>query len=218
MLTFVWSPVGFFERRLTRTPRWTPALAVPLACALLQWASTAIASAKMQPVVERAFAQAGLATTTMPPIQAMALLTLFGYPMTYAIAALALVALDVVLTDSGEPRRLAQFAGWSFLSQLPYCVLMLYVAATLAPQALPVAAGSTLQEVHDAVLRYQTAMFAEPLMSTARVLSYVSILWLCIMLAIALKVVARLRVAATLSAALFLAVVLEGLTVVTSTR
>jgi hypothetical protein len=218
MVTFVWSPIGFFERRMTRTPRWTPALAVPLACALLQWASTAIASAKMRPVLENAFAQAGLTGTALPPIQAMALLTLFGYPITYAIAALALVALDVVLTDSGEPRRLAQFAGLSFLSQLPYCVLMLYAAATLAPEALPVSAGATLQDVHDALVRYQVSMFATPLMSTVRLLSYVSILWLCITLAIALKVVARLRAAATISAALFLALVLEGLTVATSGR
>src|SRR4051812_18238506 len=141
MVTFLWSPVGFFERRMTRTPGWTRALAVPLACALLRWASTAIVSAKMRPVLEAAFAQAGFAGTTMPPVQAMTVLTLFGYPLTYGIATLALVALDVVLTDSGTPSRLAQFAALSFLSQVPYCVLMLYVALTMTPDALPVAAG-----------------------------------------------------------------------------
>ena len=82
MLTFIWSPVGYFERRLTRSIGWGPALAVPAACAVLQWGSTAVVSAKMRPVLESAFTQGGLAGTTTPPLQAMAMLTLFGYPLT----------------------------------------------------------------------------------------------------------------------------------------
>jgi hypothetical protein len=216
MLAFVFSPVRYFESRLDRRLGWTLPLAVPGLCALLHCTAALILAGKTGPIVESAFDEIGLSTAALFPAQVFALLTLFGYPITYGMAVLALIALDVVLIDSGQARRLGQCAGLCFLSQLPYCLLMVVVAVAWTPAPLSLPAGASLLEVRQAVERYRDAASEGPLLSTARLMSYYSILWLCTTLAISLKVVSRLRIGATLAAGAFLTALLGGLTLLSA--
>lgn len=213
MLSFVFSPVAFFERRLQRPHGWALPLALPALCAVLHCTATLIFAGKTRPVLEIAFAEIGLSTAPLPPAQVFALLTLFGYPITYAMAALALIALDVVLTDSGESRRLGQFAGLCFLSQVPYCVLMVGVAVAWTPDPLTLPVGASLQDVQEAVNRYRDAAFDAPLLSTARLISYYSVVWLCAMLAVSFRVSSRVRIGQTVAVGVFLLLLFGGLSV-----
>jgi hypothetical protein len=119
MVTFLFSPVRFFERRMDRSGGWALPLALPALCAALHCTATLILALKTRPLLEAAFAELGLSTAALPPAQVFSVLALFGYPITYGMAALALIALDVVVTDSGESRRLGQFAGCAFSASCP---------------------------------------------------------------------------------------------------
>lgn len=216
MLTFLVSPVAFFERRLQRSPGWAVPLAIPAVCGLLQCASTLLFAGKTEPILLRAFGELGLTTMHPPPAQVFAYLTLLGYPITYGIATLALIAFDVLLTDSGESERLGQFAGLCFLSQVPYCVLMVIVAFVWIPEPLNLASGASLQELQQAVYRYRDAAFDTPLLSTARLISYYSVVWLCAMLAVSFRVSSRVRIGQTVAVGVFLLLLFGGMSVLTA--
>lgn len=216
MLSFLFSPVAFFERRLERPHGWGLPVALPALCAVLHGTATLILAVKTRPLLETAFAELGLSATPLPPAQVFALLALFGYPITYGMAALALIALDVVMTDSGESRRLGQFAGLCFLSQVPYCVFMVIVAVAWTPDPLTLPVGASLQDMQEAVNRYRDAAFDAPLLSTARLMSYYSVIWLSAMLAVSWKVVSRVRTATTIAAGVFLLVLLGGIALFTA--
>jgi hypothetical protein len=204
MITFLFSPVQFFERRLDRRHGWGLPLALPALCAALHAVATLIFAMKTRPLLDDAFAALGVPAVSLPPAQVYAVLAVFGYPITFAMAALALIALDVVVSDSGEARRLGQFAGLAFLSQVPYCAFMVLVAIAWTPAPLVLPSGASLADLQEVVNRYRHAAFDTPLMSTARLLSYYSVLWLSVMLAISWKVVSRVRLGPALAVGVFL--------------
>ena len=58
--------------------------------------------------------------------------------------------------------------------------------------------------MQEAVNRYRDGAFDAPLLSTARLMSYYSVIWLSAMLAISWKVVSRVRLGPALAVGVFL--------------
>jgi hypothetical protein len=88
---------------------------------------------------------------------------------------------------------------------------MVIVAAVWTPDPLTLPAGATVQDLQHVVDRFRQAAFDAPLLSTARLLSYYSVLWPSVMLATAWKVVSRVRLGPTLAVGAFLLLLLGGM-------
>jgi hypothetical protein len=204
MATLFWSPVRFFDARRHCAPAWLPALAAPTLCAALQGVSVAIFSGKTRPLLEAALGRVDLPLTGLPAGPLFAAMSVLVYPMVFGLLTLAVLALDVLVKDSGQPARLTEFTALSFYTQVPYCVLMVAIAWVWAPDPLRVPAGSSTMELLIQVQHYHTTMLSGPLLSTGRLLSYYSLFWLAAVLSIALKVVDRLSILATVAIAIVL--------------
>lgn len=150
MVRYVVSPLRFFEDRLQRRPNWVLALTAPTLCA-------------------------GLQVVAALPGDTVTLFSAVGYPIAYVLAALAVISLDVLFRDSGQRRRLAEFTGLCFFTQVPYCFLMIAAVYVGVPDA--------------------------PLVPTMQILSYYFAIWLVALLIVCLKVVSRLSTAQALVAA-----------------
>ena len=199
MFTLFWSPVRFFETRRADGLHWLAAAAAPVLCGVLQAVSGSMTSAKMLPELERTFA---LVETPFAefPAQGLAVVGgLLGFPMFYGVMLLAVLALDIVASGSEQPRLLAKFTAVSFLTQVPWCIVMIVIAWHWTPEPLRLPVGATDTDILEAAARYQRGIQSDPLMSTGRLLGHYSNLWLSAVLAIALKVVGSLSVRATVA-------------------
>ncbi|MCY4511232.1 MAG: hypothetical protein OXG35_30350, partial [Acidobacteria bacterium] len=168
-------------------------------CAVLQSVSGAMTLAKMLPEIERVMA---LVETPFAefPVQGLAVVGgLLGYPMFYGVMLLAVLAIDILVSGSEQPRLLAKFTAVSFYTQVPWCIVMIAIAWYWTPEPMRVPVGASETEILEAAARYQRSIQSEPLMSTGRLLGHFSSLWLSAMLAIALKVVGSLSVRATVA-------------------
>jgi len=211
VLDFIFSPVTFFERRLRRPPNWPLAL-LPLGlCVIVQIASALLFVEKMQPVLAGFEGRSAYAAWATPFQVFSVVLVAFGYAATYAMAALALVCLDVVTTDSRRGARLAEFVGLSFFTQVPYAIVTVLIAYFWSPAESGLGSGTSLEHVSQAVDRQHAAITASPLLSTGRLLSYYSTVWLVVLLSAALKAVTGLGTKAAWLAALFLLAVFVGI-------
>ena len=134
------------------------------------------------------------------PAQGLAVVGgLLGLPMFYGVMLLAVLALDIVASGSEQPRLLAKFTAVSFLTQVPWCIVMIAIAWYWTPEALRVPVGATETDILEAAARYRSSVQSDPLMSTGQLLGHYSNLWLSAVLAIALKVVGSLSVRATVA-------------------
>ena len=204
MWSLFWSPVRFFGTRRHCRPRVLTALAAPALCAALQGIAVAIFSGRTRPVLEAALARSDLPLTGLPGAPLFAAMSILTYPMVFGLLTLAVLALDVVVKDSGQPARLTEFAALSFYTQVPYCVLMIAIAWVFVPDPLRLPVGSSTVELLTEEQRYRATMLSEPLLSTGRLLSYYSLLWLATVLSIALAVVDGLSTQATVAIAIVL--------------
>mgnify|MGYP001156504041 CR=1 FL=1 len=196
MANLFWSPVRFFDARRRDRPDWATALTAPVLCAGLQTVSAAIFSDKTRPVVAAALARLDLPLAGLPTGHMFVAMSVLTYPMYFGLLTLAVLALDVLTTDSGESARLTELTALSFYTQVPYCVIMILIAWVWVPEPLRLSTGSST-DVLTAVYRYRDAMLSGPLLSTGRLLSYYSLLWLAAVLSVALTVVCRLSTRAT---------------------
>ena len=207
MSNLFWSPVRFFDARRRGRPDWATALAAPVLCAGLQTVSIAIFSGKTRPVVDAALARLDLPLTGLPTGQVLVAVSTLTYPMYFGLLTLAVLALDVLTNDSGEPARLTELTALSFYTQVPYCVAMIVIANVWVPEPIRLPTGPSTVDVLTAVSRYRDAMLSGPLLSTGRLLSYYSLLWLAAVLSVALKVVGGLSTRATVIATIVLLIV-----------
>ncbi len=199
MFTLFWSPVRFFETRRAGGLHWLVAAGPLVLCAVLQSVSGSMTLAKMLPEIERVMA---LVETPFAefPVQELAVVGgLLGYPMFYGVMLLAVLAIDILASGSGQPRLLAKFTAVSFYTQVPWCVVMIAIAWYWTPEPMRLPVGASEAEILQAAGRYQLSIQSEPLLSTGRLLGHFSSLWLSAMLAIALKVVGSLSVRATVA-------------------
>ena len=189
MLNLVWSPVRFFDARRCRNPDWGTALTAPALCAGLQGLSVRIFSGKTRPMVDAALASLDLPLTGLPSGHLSVAMGILTYPMLFGLLTLAVLALDVLVKDSGQAARLTEFTALSFYTQVPYALLMIAIAWAWVPEPIRVPAGPSIAEVLTTVERYRDTMLSSPLLSTGRLLSYYSLNWLAVVLSVALKVV-----------------------------
>lgn len=207
MFTLFWSPVRFFETRRAGGLHWLAAAGAPVLCGALQSVSGSMTVAKTLPELERVMA---LLETPFAdfPAQGLAVVGGFlGYPMFYGVMLLAVLAIDILASGSGQPRLLAKFTAVSFLTQVPWCLVMIAIAWYWTPEPMRLPVGASDTELLEAAASYQRGMQSGPLMSTGRLLGHFSNLWLSAVLAIALKVVGSLSVRATVAVATVLFVI-----------
>ncbi len=204
MLNLVWSPVCFFDARRHRPPDWGTALAAPALCAGLQSVSVSIFSDKTRPMVDSALARLDLPLTGLPSPHLFVAISALTYPAFFGLLTLAVLALDVLVKDAGQPTRLTEFTALSFYTQVPYCLLMILIAWVWVPDPIRLPAGLSTAELLTQVRDYQATLLSEPLLSTGRLLSYYSLVWLAAVLSIALKVVTGLSTRATVVMAIVL--------------
>ena len=204
MESLVWSPVRFFEARRSGRLDWVTVFTAPVVCAALQGVSVAIFHAKTRPVMDTVLARLDLSLTGLPMGAVFATTSLLTYPMFFGILTLAVLAVDVLVTGSRQPVLLTKFTALGFYTQVPYCLLMIVIAWLWEPEPLRLPTGSSTAELLNHVRRYQATMLSGPLLSTGQLLSYYSLIWLAVVLAVALKVVGELSVRATVLIAIVL--------------
>lgn len=205
MLSFVWSPVRFFEARLHRPPNWALAFGAPIVCGVLDMAAVLIVAGKNQDALEHILLSAGLTTGALGAAKASSVLTAAGYPIYFALAAAVLACLDVLTKDSGRQLRLVEFAGLSFCAFIPSVLFMLGVAVFWTPPVMDTLTGASFLDVQAVVARYVDAMRASASLSTAAVVYYCCLAWCAALLGVALKVTAgfQAKAAAVASALIF---------------
>jgi len=171
-------------------------------------------SRKTRPPLEVALAEADLPLTGLPTAPLFAATSLLTYPMVCGLLILAVLALDVLGTDSGEPARLAEFTALCFYTQVPYCLLMIAIAWVWVPESFTLPSGVSAAELLFEVRRYRSTLLSEPLLSTGRLLSFYSLLWLAAVVSIALKVVGGLSPRATVVVAVVLFAICNAGTII----
>ena len=204
MLNLVWSPVRFFDARRRRRPDWRTALAAPALCAGLQSVSVSIFNSKTRPIVDSALARLDLPLTGLPSPHLFVAISALAYPAFFGLLTLAVLALDVLVKDSGQPTRLTEFTALCFYTQVPYCLLMILIAWFWVPDPIRLPVGLSTAELLSWMRHYQATMLSGPLLSTGRLLSYYSLVWLAAVLSVALKVVTGLSTRATVVMAIVL--------------
>ncbi len=118
MWNLVWSPVRFFDARRRRHADWVTALAAPALCAGLQSVSASIFSGKIRPILDTALARLDLPLTGLPSGHLVVAMSALSYPMYFGLLTLAVLALDVLTNNSGQPARLTELTALSFYTQV----------------------------------------------------------------------------------------------------
>lgn len=202
MWAFVWSPVRFFEVSLQRPPRWFLALIAPALCGLLNMAAVLILAEKNHTMLDGTLAGAGVAAASFHAARLSAVLTIAGYPVYFALTAMILASLDVLLKDSGRQERLIEFAGLAFFAFLPSCLFMLGVAIFWTPPPFDAGASGSLLDLQAAAIKHVSAMRGDPWPLTAAVFYYVCLAWCAALLGVILRVAGEFSVRAAGAAAL----------------
>ena len=158
-----------------------------------------IFSGKTRPMLDTALARLDLPLAGLPSGPLFVAMSALTYPMYFALLTLAVLG-----NDSGQPARLTELTALSFYTQVPYCLLMILIALIWVPEPIRVPSGRSAVELLTEVQRYRETMRSEPLLSTGRLLSSCSMLWLAAVISIALKVVAGLSTRATVLVAMVL--------------
>lgn len=207
MFNFLFHPKLFFESRLLRRPNWVLALASPAVCAVLQFVSLFIFSSKMELVLDGLSRYLHLETVGVD--EAMLITSLLGsasYIISFFFIGGAVICLDIILKDSRRSLRLLECVGLSFVSQVPYGVLMVVVAYFWSPPQMAMPVSASPRDIDAALLDYHRTIFSWAPLAASRPIAYYSVGWLMILVGIALKVVSGLSTrAVVLACTLFIA-------------
>ena len=207
MFTLFWSPVRFFETHRAGNLHWLAAAGAPVLCGVLQAVSGSMTLAKTLPEVEKVMALVETPFVDFPAQGLAVVGGLLGYPMFYGVMLLAVLAIDILVSGSEQPRLLAKLTAVSFYTQVPWCIVMIAIAWHWTPEPMRLPVGASDTDILEAAARYQRGIQSESLMSTGRLLGHYSNLWLSAVLAVALKVVGSLSVRATVAAGTVLFVI-----------
>ena len=135
LINIVGSPLQFFRSRAEMSPNWKLALAPVTAAAVMTVMAAGVLNFKAQPHIEAAMSEMGVDMGQVPAgaIAAVGLIAgAVGYLAMFGAMALTVVVLDLLFAQSGRARRLVEFSGFAFVSQLPLAVLGLALQPILA--------------------------------------------------------------------------------------
>lgn len=199
MLTFIWSPVRFFETRLAKVPNWPVAMAAPLLCALVDVAAVQIVSGKIMLALSQAQGGSAIPPATLQAARWSTLATVLGYPACFALSVLIMASIDTVTTESGKQRRYVDLGGLAFAAFVPGCLFALAAAMMWTPPPVFTSAAESLSQ-------YARSIRADPWLQTSALLYHVGLLWYVALLAVILHLAGALpaRVAALAALVMFI--------------
>ena len=207
------SPLRFYRTRAEMSPHWRLALFPVMASAALQAAAGGILSFRMQPHVNAALAQMGVDAGPLST-DILAAVTLVAGAAAYlgisGAMALVMVVLDLLFAQSGRVRRLVEFAGYSFVSQVPLAVAGLVLAIGMAPEPLRLPPDATLAEFPNIVRDYQEGVTGGTVRAVMQMVGIYFGLWLAALQAAALRVVSGFSVGGAWAAGILLAALFVG--------
>ena len=213
LIRIVDSPIRFFSARLEMSPSWMLALSPVIAAAVMTVAAAGVLSVKVQPQIEAAMSEMGLDAGQVPAgvIVIVGLIAgAAGYLAMFGAMALTVVVLDLLFAQSGRARRLVEFSGFSFVSQLPLTTLGLAVAIWITPEPLRLPADATLPEFQEVMSEYRGRVTSGAAQSTLQMIGVYFGLWLAALQAIALRAVSGFSVGGGWAAGILLAVMFVG--------
>jgi len=204
---YVFRPTVFFREQLCGAPDWWAAAAAPILCSCLIGISATVLGHRARPAQIDLLRYLDVPMEMLPPSLLMTIATMLGYPAWFGMALLALLSMNVLYKDAAPPARLAEFAGLCFLTQIPFCLVMIAVALDYRPAPfLPPSESSRAA----ALAAFVDGQLASTGLSGARMLSHASALWLAGQLTMALTVAGELSPRAAVVSALFLASLFAG--------
>ena len=205
---YVGRPTVFFQEQLRGAPDWWLAAAAPILCSCLAGIAATLLGQRTRDVQVSLLRYFGVPAEMLPPPLLTTISVMLGHPAWYGMALLALLSINVLYKDAAKPSRLAEFTGLCFLTQIPFCVVTVAIAAVHEPEPFRPTPGVSRMDVLSAFVDRQNASAS---LSAIRTLSHVSALWLVSQLTAALLVAGRLSTQAAAVAAAFLALLFVGL-------
>lgn len=209
LIHIVHSPLRFFRSRAEMPPNWMLALSPVIAAAVMTVMAAGIINVKVRPHVEAAMSELGV---DMGPVPAGALAAVgliagaVGYLAMFGAMALTMVVLDLLCAQSGRARRLVEFSGFAFVSQLPLAILGLAFAVWTTPEPLRLPADATLAEFPSIIAEYQGRVATDAAQAALRMIGIYFGLWLAALQAAALRVVSGFSVGGAWAAGILLTV------------
>ena len=208
------SPTRFYRTRANMSPSWLLAFSPVIATTALYVAAAGVLNLKVQPHVEAAMSEMGVDLGQVPT-GLIAVVGLMGsaaaYLAMFGAMALVLVVLDLLFAQSGSARRLVEFAGFAFVSQLPLAILGLALAIWVTPEPLRLPADATLAEFPDIMRKYQATVVGGVRQSVLQMVGVYFGLWMAALQAAALRVVSGFSVGGAWAAGILLAVLFVGI-------
>jgi hypothetical protein len=204
MLQLYWSPIRFFDANRKQPPSWPHALIAPSICSALLGIAVLTVSRKSGPALAPALAAFEFPISTPATKTMFMAISALIYPSFCGTAGLTLLALHALTGNSTHPILVLKCTALAFYTQLPYGLLMVIIAWLWTPTPIEVPAGASTVVVLVEIREYQSTVLSEPLLSTGRLLSWYSLAWLIIVLALMLRTIDRLSFGATLTVALTL--------------
>lgn len=204
---YVFGPTVFFRDQLRGAPDWWAAAAGPILCSCLIGISATVLGQRARPAQIDLLLHLEVPAEMLPPSLLMTFAVMLGYPAWFGMALLALLSINVLYKDAAPPLRLAELTGLCFLTQIPFCLVMIAVALHYQPVPFRPLSAASRASVLEAFVDGQQA---STVLSVARVLSHASALWLASQLTMALKVAGQLSSRAAVASGVFLALLLFG--------
>ena len=208
------SPLRFFRSRAEVSPNWMLALAPVVAAAVMTVMAAGVLNFKVQPHIEAAMSEMGVDMGQVPAgaLAAVGLIAgAVGYLAMFGAMALTVVVLDLLFAQSGRARRLVEFSGFAFVSQLPLSILGLALAVWSTPEPLRLPADTTLAEFPNIIAEYQAGVTTGAAQATLRMIGVYFGLWLAALQAAALRVVSGFSVGGAWAAGILLAALFVGI-------
>lgn len=209
---YVWSPIVFFETRLRGQPCWWSAFAAPVLCAGLYGGASTLFSRAWADAQETIMRSLDLDPGYAVPPGLFALFGALSYPMVLGVAILAVMSINVLYKDVGDPGRLVEFSALCFFTQVPLTGVLVVVAWHFHPEPFQTTSrGLALLAAAEA---YRDEQVSGPFLSTVAVMSHCSSVWFATQLTCGLKVAGQLSGRAAVLAGAFLCSVFVGIQVV----
>lgn len=214
LLRILDSPLRFYRARMEMQPRWRLAFLPVFAVAAFQVAAGGTLSFRMRYHVNAALAQMGVDSGPLSTDIFAAVVLVAGAAAYLGISgamALAMVVLDLLFAQSGRARRLVEFAGYSFVSQVPLAVAGLGLAIGVTPEPLRLPPDATLVEFPNIVRDYQENVAGDTVQAVMQMIGVYFGLWLAALQAAALRVVSGFSVGGAWAAGILLAALFVGI-------
>ena len=204
---YVFRPTVFFREQLRGAPDWWAVAAAPILCGCLIGIAATVLGERARPAQTELLRYLDVPVEMLPPSLLMTIAMMLGYPAWFGMALLALLSMNVLYKDAAPPARLAELTGLCFLTQIPFCLVMIAIALHYQPVPFRPPSAASRASVLAAFVDGQQASNA---LSFARALSHVSALWLASQLTMALTVAGQMSSRAAIASGIFLALLFVG--------